>query len=264
MNNNEIPEYLYPKYDFIFKRLFGYKGNEEITKDLISNIIGEKIKSLKFENPYLIREAKNDKEEVLDIKAMLNNNIQCDIEIQVKNRHDDIYRILDYWSKMYRQGIEKGTNYKQMRRTIVIYISDYDIDELKKYKDYITKWKIKEKSKNYELTNIFEIDIIELSKAKIQLKNDKLKEYRDLKNWIKFLINPKKLREESKMENLSEEVKKAYEIWQSLNLNEEERDIAERRYKELASIEYAKEYEYNLGKAEGQKLRKRRRRKNPE
>lgn len=53
------------------------------------------------------------------------------------------------------------------------------------------------------------------------------------------------------MEELNEEVKKAYELWQSLNENEEERDAAERRYLDLASLEYAKKYEYNLGKEEG-------------
>ena len=53
------------------------------------------------------------------------------------------------------------------------------------------------------------------------------------------------------MEDLNEEVKKAYELWQSLNENEEERDAAERRYLDLASLEYAKKYEYNLGKEEG-------------
>ena len=53
----KIPEYLYPQNDFIFKRLFGAEGNEDITKNLISNIIGEKIKTLQIKNPYLFRES---------------------------------------------------------------------------------------------------------------------------------------------------------------------------------------------------------------
>ena len=81
IHKREIPEYMYPKNDFIFKRLFGYEGNEDITKHLVSNIIGEKIKTLEFKNPYLLRETKDDKEEILDIKASLNNNIQCDIGV---------------------------------------------------------------------------------------------------------------------------------------------------------------------------------------
>ncbi len=52
------------------------------------------------------------------------------------------------------------------------------------------------------------------------------------------------------MEDLSEEIQKAYERWHDINLSEEERDIAERRCKDLASIEGAKEYEHELGRKE--------------
>ncbi|MBR3002034.1 MAG: Rpn family recombination-promoting nuclease/putative transposase [Clostridia bacterium] len=249
-NETEIPEYMYPKNDFIFKRLFGYEGNEEITKDLVSNIIGEKIKTLQFKNPYLLRETKEDKEEILDIKASLDNNIQCDIEIQVGNNHDEIKRILNSWAKMYRQSIGKSKEYKNMKRTIVIFITMFDIDSLREIEQYKTKWKIQEEKLKIKLTDVFEIDIIELSKAKRQLKKGTFEEPKNLKEWVTFLINPKEL-EESKMEEMSEEVRKAYELWQSLNLNEEEREIAEQRFMDLASAESAKEYEKKLGRKEG-------------
>lgn len=59
------------------------------------------------------------------------------------------------------------------------------------------------------------------------------------------------------MEKMNEEVKKAYELWQSLNLNQEERELAEKRFMELSSQEYAKEYEKELGRREGrQELQK--------
>ena len=57
------------------------------------------------------------------------------------------------------------------------------------------------------------------------------------------------------MEDLSEEIQKAYERWHDINLSEEERDVAERRCKDLASIEGAKEYEHELGREEGRKER---------
>lgn len=248
-NKEEIPEYMYPKNDFIFKRLFGYEGNEDITKDLVSNIIGEKIKSLEFKNPNLIREVMEDKEEILDIKAVLDNNVLCDIEIQVVNHHDIEKRVLNYWAKMYRQSIGKSKKYINMKRTIVIFITTFDIDRLKDIEEYKTRWRILEEKLKIELTDVFELDIIELSKAKRQLEAGALKETERLKDWIKFLINPQDM-EESKMKEMSEELKKAYELWQSLNANEAERDAAERRFMDLASFEYAKEYEHNLGKKE--------------
>ena len=247
----EKPEYMYPKNDFIFKRLFGYEGNEDITKHLVSNIIGEKIKKLEFKNPYLLRETKEDKEEILDIKVCLDDDVQCDIEIQVGNNHDIEKRILDSWAKMYRQSIGKSKEYIKMKRTIIIFITMFDVDSLKVIPQYKTKWEIQEEKLKIKLTDVFEVDIIELSKAKKQLMCGTFEAPKDMKDWVTFLINPKEMEEKSKMEEMSEEVKKAYELWQNLNLNEEEREIAERRYKELASIEYAKKYEHKLGREEG-------------
>ena len=66
-NLKEVPEYMLPKNDFIFKRLFGHEGNEEITKDLVSSIIGENIRKLEFKNPYLLGDIHEDKEEILDV-----------------------------------------------------------------------------------------------------------------------------------------------------------------------------------------------------
>ena len=82
------------------------------------------------------------------------------------------------------------------------------------------------------------------------LKNGTLKETNSQKAWLEFLINPYS-KEETKMENMSEEMKKAYEIWQNMNLSEEEREVAERRYKDLAALEYAKEYEFQQGIEQG-------------
>ena len=101
-----------------------------------------------------------------------------------------------------------------------------------------------------QLTDNLELVIIELSKARRMLKNNTLIGEKELIDWIKFLVNPIEM-EGRKMGEMSEEVKKAYEEWQRLNENSIERDIAERRYLELASIEYAKEYEKKLGREEG-------------
>ncbi len=137
-----------------------------------------------------------------------------------------------------------------MKKTIVILIAKFDIDNLKQVSEYKTRWKIKEEKLNIELTDVFELDIIELSKAEKLIKEGNFGENKNQKDWLEFLINPY-LKEEPKMEDMNEEIKKAYEIWQNMNLSEEERDAAERRYKDLLSLEYAKEYEFEQGKIEG-------------
>ena len=45
-------ELLDPKNDYVFKRIFGYSGNEEITKEFLSSIIEEKIEEITLDcNP---------------------------------------------------------------------------------------------------------------------------------------------------------------------------------------------------------------------
>ena len=135
-------------------------------------------------------------------------------------------------------------------RTIVIFIAAFDIDNFEKIESYRTRWKILEEKIKIPLTNVFQLDIIELSKAERYFKNNKIQRNNIAESWIKFLINPIEV-EESKMEEMNDEIKKAYEIWKNLQEDDETKDAAERRMRELASNEAAKEYEYKLGKKEG-------------
>ena len=238
-------DYMLPTNDIVFKKIFGTEGNEDITKDFIGCIIGRNIKKLEFKDPNLLRDYSNDKNKILDVKAVLDDNTLCDIEVQVANEHDIIYRALDYWSKMYRTSIEKSKRYIKMKNTIVIIITGFKIDELKEIEDYHTVYKLVDKKHQKVLTDIFRVDIIEIPKAKQQLKIGEFEGFGNMKGWMNFFINPG--REISNMDEMSDELKKAYEEWQKYNSNEEERELAERRYLNLLSHEHAKWYEHNLG-----------------
>ena len=62
-----------PKNDYVFKRIFGHVGNEDITKDLLSAILGEKITSVELDNnPILEKDLPDSKVGILDIKAKIN------------------------------------------------------------------------------------------------------------------------------------------------------------------------------------------------
>ena len=44
--NNEEQELLDIKNDYVFKRTFGYKGDEEVTKVLLQDILGMKVNEI--------------------------------------------------------------------------------------------------------------------------------------------------------------------------------------------------------------------------
>ena len=187
-----IADLLDPKNDYVFKRIFGYTGNEEITKGLLESIIPDKINKIELDsNPITEKDLLDDKVGILDIKAKLNEgNVNCDIEMQVVDQKDIEKRILFYWSKMYIQTIKVGNDYENLKRCIVILISDYDLEKLKKIPEFVTKWKItEEKYPKLVLTNVLELYIISLEKAKNSSISPKGKLYK----WLEFINNPKEV-----------------------------------------------------------------------
>ena len=78
---------LSPMKDIVFHMLFGEPKNENITKQLIEDVIGEKVEEIELDqNPYLWGMQADDKLGILDIKAKINDSIPVDIEMQTTNK----------------------------------------------------------------------------------------------------------------------------------------------------------------------------------
>ena len=217
---------LNPKIDYVFKRIFGRVGNEEITTALIQAITKTKISDLKLDNSTILeRDIIDDKIGILDIKGKIDNNINCNIEMQVANRKNAEKRIMFYWSKEYSGSIKKGQDYNKLEKTICILIIDYELKKLEKIPKYITKWNIREEDYGkFILTDVLELYIIELPKFARYSGN---KKYTKLDEWIKFIENPEVI----DMENTNKEVKKAKEVLEEISQDEHERYLTELRQK---------------------------------
>lgn len=235
-----ITKLLNPKNDYVFKRIFGYTGNEKITQNFLSSIIPDNIKEIKINcNPITEKDLLDDKIGILDIKAKLNNNINCNIEMQIVDKKDVEKRILFYWSKMYSSSIKAGGNYGNLERSIVILLTDYNLDNLKEIPEFLTKWNIREeKYPHLILTNALEIYIIELDKAKDFLSNS----HTDLNSWLQFINNP-----EVKLSMENEEIKKAKKILEEISQNERERQLTELREKYILDQNATEAYGYDKG-----------------
>lgn len=220
-----IGKLLNPKNDYVFKRIFGYIGNEDITKGLLNAIIDDvQIESLTLDcKEILEQDLKNDKFGVLDIKAIIDGKIQCDIEMQIIDRKDIENRLLFYWSKLYSKSISIGENYINAPKSIVIIFTDYEITALEEIKKYFSKWHIcEDEYKNVILTKNFEIYIIELPKyKKYSSSNQKLD------SWVKFINNPEVINVNDT--NNNENLKKAKNILEEISQDEREQELAFQR-----------------------------------
>ena len=88
---------------------------------MISSILRRKVSDLKLDNnPILEKDILDDKIGILDIKAKIDNSINCDIEMQVLDRRNIEKRLLFYWSKMYNKTIKTGEDFSELEKGIVI------------------------------------------------------------------------------------------------------------------------------------------------
>ena len=244
-----------PTNDYIFKRIFGYVGNENITKNLLESILKIKINSVSLDgNTILEKDLASDKIGILDVKAILENKIPCDIEIQVVPFDNITKRLLFYWSKLYLKTINSGDSYDNLQKAIVILIADFDfkkIDNLKNINDYHTKWQITaDSSTKHILTDAFEIHTISLKLIEKLFKKSYNEDSKDLIRWLKFIKEPSLL-EERDMENVN--IKEAKEQLDELKKSKYEQELAEYRMKEIRDKKAIESYGFNTGKEEGRK-----------
>lgn len=237
-----------PTNDYVFKKIFGKRGNEDITANLLKAITGKEYEKLNLEDtPILEREIIENKMEVLDVKIVADKVDNIDIEIQVAKSEYIADRILWYWSKMYSMSIEKGLTYDNTKKATCILIADFKLDRLKEIPKFRTKWNIREEEyKEVILTNKLEIVIIELEKLE---ENEVSKEDKELLNWCRFIKNPENVEDTIMEENNS--IKKAKEELEKINSNEHERRIAELREKAILDELALRKSGFNEGKREG-------------
>ena len=251
----EKQELLKPKIDVVFHSIFR-KGNERITKALITSITKEKIEDIELDNDrYIIGKYPEEKLGILDLKATLDNGTICDIEIQLADNKDTAERFLFYWSRIYSGQLVKGDDYGKLNKVIGIIILDYNFEKTKEIERISTKWKIKEVTigKEIVLTDMLELYIIEIPKVKRILEkepNDKLAQ------WVQFLDNPNEKEVLKAMEN-SEEIKEAMEELEEVSKIKQLRRIAELKDKairdEKNGLRHAKEEGVKEGIEEGER-----------
>ena len=194
----------------------------------------------------MLEDVLDDKIGILDIKAKINNSINCDIEMQVVDRKSIEKRVLFYCSKMYVQSLSSGQDYSKLEKSITILLTDYEIKSLKEIKKYITKWNIREQDcGNIILTDAMEVYIIELPKF------EKYKNGSTLDPWVKFIKNPKVIDMSNK------EIKKAKKVLEEISQDGKERYLAELREKYIMDQKAIEDAGYdkglNVGIANGQR-----------
>ena len=225
-NNINTKEEFSPTNDYLFKRIFGYKGNEKITQRLIETLLDRKCEVLEVTSDEVTeRDLRTDKLSVLDIYVKMQDKTQINIEMQVVKYSYIVDRMLFYWAKKYTESIRSGNQYEELRPTKVILIANFEIENLSELKEIINTFKILDtKTGKIVLTQNFELVIIELPKMKKYKTKNK-----EAENWLKFIQNPNSLGEIDLEEN--EELKQAKEEYDKIIADDHEKMMIRLREK---------------------------------
>ena len=208
---------LVPKLDVVFQSLFG-KNNPKITKAFIQALLGEKVYKMQINNDKeLLRNRPDDKLGILDLQLDINNKEKVDVEVQLLNGDNFVERILYYTARLYSDQLRRGENYNKAKRVVLVAIIDFELEEMKEIKGMESKWKLIEtKNRKNILTELIEINIISLKRAKKEYERDKSNKKAQ---WMLFLDNPGS-KEVRKIMDENEDIKEATIIVKEMSKSE--------------------------------------------
>ena len=226
-------QFLPPKSDVAFKELM---HNETVRRHFISDVLGiplEEIREVRLENTLLRRRGRWEKQGILDVRLLLNNDRRINIELQIREVPDWDKRSLFYLSKMYSEEGRTGEDYVRLKKCIVICVLGFRWDTRPGYhKVYYLR------DQDGQLySDQFEIHVIELNK---ELTGDRLDD------WIR-LFRVESMEELKMLQSKNPGVVEAVKEVMTMNLGRRLRAL----YEEHMRIKRDRLYLRNIAIAEG-------------
>ena len=238
--------------NYAFQKIF---KNTKIVKGFLMALLDLKeyeIKKIEITDPFTLGENDEEKEGILDIKLILNQNRKINIEMQNTYQDDWTERSLFYNCRMFTDGLKKGHPYGEIPPCIHVGILNFNqmISP-----NYYHKFSLMDEKTKEIYSRKFQFHMIELKKLKYVKEKQKKK---PLYRWAKLIAAQtwEELEQESKgnkyMERALEEMIKISqdEIERYLYLREE---MAESD--RVSQIQSAKRIGHKEGKKEGEILK---------
>ena len=245
LDKEKVKKIMTPMNDFVFKKLFGTVGKEKLIKDFLEAILDIKIKEVELGlETILMADEIDEKAGILDVRVKLEDGTDIDVEIQNSVNSAIIKRSHFYASRMYGKQLKVGVDYGDLKKVIVIFITNFDV--FPKLKEYHTRWLMTEQNNKEEHFEEMELHFIEMPKF-LSTKYDKK---RKIDQWLLFLkYSHKEMMKEIMEEN--ENIKEAKEELDKLQQDEHLQYLAWLRQKYVLETNTMRNEGIRIGKAEG-------------
>ncbi len=205
-----------PKIDYAFKEIM---MNEKARIGFLSAVLKLNplsIKETKILNTNLRKVHENDKQGILDVRVLMNNNTEIDIEIQLSSLSVWADRSLFYLSKIYTEQIESGQNYTIFKKCISISILDFKL--FKDTEEFYSCFHLLEDIRHTLYSDKMEFHVLELPKLPKELQ----KNSSDMILWGKF-ISAETKEEFEMLAERNESIQSAYEQLQVISQDKQKR-----------------------------------------
>ena len=258
-----------PKIDFAFKEIM---MDDRARTGFLAAILKVRLQDIRetvILNTGLRREHIDDKQGILDVRLLLNNDMEIDIEIQLSKMAVWADRSLFYLAKMFTGQIKPGEPYHVFKKCVGIGILDFilfedsgsqqplgsiqgtaatqgldslqngDTQEPDRDSLFYSRFHIREDTRHFIYTDKMEFHLIELPK----LPKELLENSSDIERWAKF-INAEQKEEFDMLANIDPNIASAYPTLQAISQDKAKRMEYEAREKAI--------HDYNTGILEAQ------------
>ena len=215
-----------PKIDFAFKEIM---MNEKARIGFLSAILKlnpANIKHTQVLNTNLRKLHEEEKQGILDVRILLNNDTEIDIEIQLATLSVWADRSLFYISKMYTEQISAGQDYSVFKKCVNISILDFIL--FPEGQDFYSCFHIWEDTYHTLYTDKMEFHVLELPKLPKELKE----ESNNILLWAKF-INAERKEDFAMLAEKDPYIGSAYQQLQLISQDKEKRLEYEAREKAI-------------------------------
>ena len=240
MNNDDF--IMSPKVDFAFKEIM---FNEKVRKGFLSAVLEipvNKIKKTVLKNTNLQKIHSDEKQGILDVYLVMNDNTRIDIEIQLAYMSSWADRSVFYVSKMLVEQINVDKKYSNFQKCIGINLLDFNY--IKDTDRFHTVYHISEDKEHFIYTDIMEWHVVELPKLPT------IDDGSDLYNWIRF-IKAERKEEFEMLAQKDEYIGEAYRQLEIISQDEQKRLEYTARQKAIYDYNTLIEENYNRGEATG-------------
>ena len=167
--------------DYMFRSVM--QSNENVLKSFLCPLLHlnpDDVWSVQILNPIELGKKISDKDFILDIKILMNNNTSINLEMQVNNQYNWPERSLVYLSRLF-DGLNAGDTYRTVKPAFQIGILDFTL--FPQRPEFFGTYKMMNVKNYHKYSDKFTIHVLDLTQIHLAAKEDK--DY-DLDKWARL------------------------------------------------------------------------------